>query len=75
MHPTEALGLGALAISTFLTGSALLARTGHISPDFTGPQWPFLYCYGKPANKRRLQEIQRCLADIDQAERDRDERG
>ncbi|WP_157535295.1 hypothetical protein [Nocardia inohanensis] len=43
-------------------GKGLLQRLGYIPAEYTGPQWPFIYAFGKPASNRRIRRLNRALA-------------
>jgi hypothetical protein len=49
-------GAGVLA-AVYPLGNGLLKQFGFAPLSFDGPQWPFLYTYGKSANKRWFEEM------------------
>jgi hypothetical protein len=55
--------MGILA-SAYPMGKGLARQLGYAPAEFTGPQWPFLYTYGKRARKKQLQEISDALKKI-----------
>ena len=46
-------GLSEVGIEDLPRGSGLPQRLGWIRPEYTGPQWPYLYVVGRPETKRR----------------------
>jgi len=59
--------MGILA-SAYPVGKGLVRQLGYAPAEFTGPQWPFLYTYGKRARKNQLQEIRDILRKADPAD-------
>lgn len=62
--------MGVLA-SAYPVGKGLVRQLGYAPAEFTGPQWPFLYTYGKRARKNQLQEIRDVLSKAGSADPDR----
>lgn len=57
-----ALGLGA---AVYPVGKGLVRELGFIPAAFDGPQWPFLYTYGRAARKGQLEKVRDALAKLD----------
>jgi hypothetical protein len=57
-----ALGLGA---TVYPVGKGLVRELGFIPASFDGPQWPFLYTYGRAAKKGQLEKVRDALAKLD----------
>ena len=58
-----ALALGA---AVYPAGKGLVRELGFIPAGFEGPQWPFLYTYGRAAKKGQLEGMREALAKLEQ---------
>jgi hypothetical protein len=57
-------GLVGLAIGVAPVGKGLLKLLGFISAEYDGPQWPFLYTFGRAASARKIARLRRALRTI-----------
>src|SRR6266545_7508783 len=64
LDPSGALSLAGLGFDVIAVVEGLLQRLGWIRPDYTGPQWPFLYAYGRKASLRRHRSMLRILDQV-----------
>lgn len=58
--PTSLAIAGVLA-GTLPIGTGILKRLGYVSAKYTGPQWPFLYTFGRKASGRRVNRLRKAL--------------
>lgn len=58
---SDIIGIAGVVASAFTALSGGLKAMGWVPAHFDGPQWPFLYVYGKRATKRRRDALLRQL--------------
>jgi hypothetical protein len=68
---TDPIGLSALlgvAASAYPLGKGLIRQLGYAPATFSGPQWPFLYTYGKQPKRRQLKQVRYVLDELGRRE-------
>lgn len=53
-----------LAAGAYTIGKGLAQRLGLTAAPYTGPQWPFIYAFGKPASARRKARLEMTLDNL-----------
>jgi hypothetical protein len=61
VDPAGAGMLMGILASAYPIGKGLARQLGYAPAEFTGPQWPFLYTYGKRARKKQLEDMRNAL--------------
>ena len=57
----SALAVGGVVLGAIPVGKGLLKRLGFVAAEYNGPQWPYLYAFGKKASARRVNRLRRAL--------------
>ncbi|MGW6446399.1 hypothetical protein [Lentzea sp. NPDC055074] len=57
-------GAVGLAAGAYAIGKSLAQRLGHVAVPYTGPQWAFLYAFGRRASGRRHAKLQLTLDNL-----------
>ncbi|MET9226391.1 hypothetical protein [Lentzea sp. NPDC003310] len=61
-------GAVGLAAGAYAIGKSLAQRLGYVAVPYAGPQWPFLYAFGRRASGRRHARLQLSLDNLGTAD-------
>jgi hypothetical protein len=55
------LAVAGVRLAAAPAGTGLLRRLGFVSREYSGPQWPFLFTFGKRATGWSINRLRRAL--------------
>ena len=64
LDPSGVLGLAGMGVYIIRIVRRLAQRLGFARPDYRGPQWPFLYAFGRPPNTQELEALRTFLREL-----------
>ncbi len=64
MEPARAFGIAGLSLKVVRIVTGISRKLGVVKPDYRGPQWPFLYAFGRTPWLGDIKAIRRLLTTI-----------